>query len=187
MPSLARWLPKDDTVPSPGSAEVEATPALILTRTAPAGWVRPQGQVGVPVWVTWGTAGAVVPPPEDFLTPIGYVQSYSQTVRWVWAKIGLSESVPLVASSLALVSSTNRTAYTTGAFDAESGAPPEFLYVPLGYIYTFGNAQNYEVGVFNSGSGSIVIAMHVSGIDPQSLNPNGYYRRSLTYWRTASA
>lgn len=165
-----------------GGAAATVLPALVLTKNKPKTYLAGAGPTpeGIPIFVTRGVVGGVFPPAEVFDTPICYVTAAEDL--YVWAKIGLSQTVSLIATSLEIVTSTEEDGHVTEEF-AEDGTPPPFLYVPLGTINSTGNAPALDVDISNTGAGSIVVAMHITGI---TMTGTGVaYTRHLTYWRTA--
>lgn len=167
-----------------GGGTTAAEGALRLTTTAPPGYVAPEGSgLGTPVFMTWGTAGGVIAAPETFDTPIAHVTEAG--TRYVWAKIGLSDTVSTLCTSLEFVTDTSPTAFTTGAFNPTTGAPPEFMYVPLGSIVATGTG-GATIQLNNSGAGSIVVASHIynAAIDVVGQLT---FQRMLSWWRTQSA
>jgi len=154
--------------------------ALTLTLAEPVGWERPEGQEGTPVFVTPGTVGGIMPDPSTFITPLEYIQSAG--IRYVWAKIGVSPMAPLFATSLEFVTGTTSGAYTTGPFGSD-GTPPEFVYVPLGYVSASGSPLVVHPPV-NFGAGSIVVAMHIGDVTATETGLVQNFSRHLSYWRT---
>lgn len=172
--------PRAAVMPAPATRQTEPR-ALVLTTAQPPGWTQPEGAGGVPVFVTWGTAGGVIPDPDVFHEPLGYVTSAGN--RWVWAKIGLSDTVMLMATSLEFVMATTSNAYSTAAFNAD-GTPPNFIYVPLGFFNATGAGLGLTVTPYNAGSGSIVVACYISNINTSEGGALSSFNRALAYWRT---
>lgn len=155
---------------------------LQITTRAPLTYGPEGAPSGVPIFVTWGTVGGLIPAPEVFSTPIGYVTSTG--TRYVWAKIGLSNTAVLVATSLAFVTHTSSSGYATANFETD-GTPPEFMYVPLGQFTATG--AELAITISNSGSGSLVVSMHLSNVTTNDAGAVTAFTRHLSFWRTPNA
>jgi hypothetical protein len=158
-------------------------PSLTLTLMTPTGfvWPDPEENPGRPYFVTWGTAGALIPDIALFKTPVQYIEE--ESIEYVWAEVGLSTTVIGCVTSLAFVHSVDEDAYPTTPFTSE-GVPPDFLYIPLGRVEATGDTpSSLELDVVNSGSGSIVVSVSVTDV---SLNAAGTLsvNKNLNFWRT---
>jgi hypothetical protein len=175
------------TVPkqTPVIRRVRPSGPLTLTTSRPIGYDPGESPpAGVPVFVTWGTVGGLFSDDALFTTPIGYVTAAG--TRYVWAKVGLSSTAVLAATSLAFVTSTSPTGFATANF-AEDGTPPEFMYIPLGRIVSLGSGDDVVVTLNSAGSGSIVVAMHIANVTTTEGGVINALTRHLTYWRTNNA
>lgn len=156
-------------------------PALTLTFIPHPAYDPTGAPAGVPVWVTEGTAGGVLPSTDVWEDPIGYVTAAGS--RYVWAKVGLSETVSLLATSLELVSSTSPTGYATAAFGS-AGELPAHLYVPLGVVTAVGAGPAITLSSY--GAGSIVVGLAIHSITRDDLGRPLQYGRHLSYWRVGA-
>ncbi len=136
MNGLPRWLPQDDTVPTPGSG-VSNLPPLYLTFEQPPGYPPPPPGTVHPVFVTWGRAGNR--PPSNITA-----YSPAATGKRFAIKVTTNGAHPIQVLSAEIVAAVGEVPADTGGTEF---TPPTVMYRLLGEILGAGTeASPFAIG-----------------------------------------
>lgn len=159
-----------------GGISVVASDALTLTYIAPPGWIRPDGETRIPVFVAWGVANSVIPDNIDstaFYLPTDPVDG----TTYVYMKCFLSDVNSMAVTSATIVTGTNPADFATPAF-GDDGSAPEYCFVPLGRIVSASGAITLQ----SAGKGSLIVT--ISTADFGCSGDDASFTRQLVWWRS---
>ena len=163
-----------------GRTTSSAPGALTLTLTPPPGYVPAAGDTAQHIFVTWGTVGTVIVE-ALFSAPVLTLAANATSTTYIWAKVTIDAAQPFLVKAVAWANDTDAGAHPTEAFSSD-GVPPATVYIPMGKITAVAGVVTLQ----NSGSGSLVLALHNTGeqfIESSTL----IVSRGISYWRTGSA